>query len=74
MDDGRAFLFPIRSGWRWTGGRMTFTRRWQMEDRHKDSLEVTRSVLDSSMQEVLNCLKFTTEVGEGEERWPPPWT
>ena len=71
MDDGRAFLSPIRSGWRWSNGRMTFKKVWQEEDRNLGGLEVTRRILDSSMQEVLNCLRFTTEVGEGEEAWLP---
>ena len=34
-------------------------------------LEVTRRVIDRSMQEVFHFLKFTTEVGEEEGGWLP---
>ena len=71
MDDGRAILYPIRKGWRWHEGRMTFRKRWQMEDKDRSGLEITRAALDKSMQQVLPFLKFTTEVGEGEGNWLP---
>ena len=31
--------------------------------------EITRRALEASMQEILPSLKFTMEVGEGEEGW-----
>ena len=33
--------------------------------------EITRKVVEASMNEVFPFLRFTTEVGEGEERWLP---
>ena len=62
MDDGRAFLAPIRPGWRWVGGELQFTLRWKEEDALVDKVEITRRVLHNSMQEVLPSLSFTTEV------------
>ena len=71
MDDGRALLYPLRPGWRWTNGKLEFRKRWELEDWHKPGLEITREALGTSMQEVLPSLRFTTEVGEGEEEWLP---
>ena len=71
MDDGRVFLHPLKPGWRWVSGELQFTLRWREEDKHKSGLEITRTALDQSMQEVIKCLRFTTEVGEGEELWLP---
>ena len=42
-----------------------------MEDEGLTPLEITRRVIDGSMQDVLPFLKFTTEVGEGEGLWLP---
>ena len=69
MDDGRAFLAPIKPGWRWVEGGLRFTRRWREEDETLGGVEITRRVLHQSMQEVIPSLSFTTEVGEGEGNW-----
>ena len=66
MDDGRVFIYPIRQGWRWTGGGLKFKEDWREEDSQLTGLEVTRRVMESSMQEALTFLRFTTEVGEGD--------
>ena len=71
MDDGRAFLSPIKAGWRWKTGRLRFKKAWREEDKDKTGLEITRAALEVSMQEVLTFLRFTTEVGEGEGGWLP---
>ena len=42
-----------------------------MEDKDRTGLEITKDILDESMQEVFPYLNFTTEVGEGEEEWLP---
>ena len=69
MDDGQAFLAPIRPGWRWEGGELKFTLGWREEDELVDKVEITRRVLHNSMQEVLPSLNFTKEVGEGDGKW-----
>ena len=28
MDDGRAFLYPLRPGWRMEDGKLCYTKRW----------------------------------------------
>ena len=71
MDDGRIILLPFRPGWRWSEGGVKFTKRWAMEDKDRTGLEITKDILDESMQEVFPYLNFTTEVGEGEEEWLP---
>ena len=71
MDDGRAFMAPIRPGWRWIEGEMIFKRPWQEEDKYLTGEEITRNVLEKSMQEVCPFLRFTTELGEGEGHWLP---
>ena len=72
MDDGRVFIYPIRPGWRWVQGvGLRYKEGWRMEDEGLTPLEITRRVIDGSMQDVLPFLKFTTEVGEGEGLWLP---
>ena len=41
------------------------------EDEEKSGLEITRKVIEGSMQEVMKLLRFTTEIGEGEGMWLP---
>ena len=64
---------PIRRGWRWEDGELIYKKTWEREDRMEgvDELQVTRRVIDRSMQEVFHFLKFTTEVGEEEGGWLP---
>ena len=64
MDDGRTFLTPLRNGWRWTEGELLFSKKWREEDKDLSPSEVTKRVLHGTMQEVMDFLKFTTEVGE----------
>ena len=73
MDDARIFMPPVRRGWRWIQGELLFKKTWEKEDIQEgvEELEVTRRIIHESMQEVLHFLKFTTEVGEGEEGWLP---
>ena len=74
MDDGRAFLAAIRKGWRWREGRLWFSKMWEEEDTRASYTpsEITRRVLHSSMNEVLDFLNFTTEIGEQYEGgWLP---
>ena len=71
MDDGRAFLHPFRAGWRWKDGGVKYTRRWEIEDMGKSGVEITRQVLEHSMQEVFPFLTFITGVGEGDGQWLP---
>ena len=63
MDDGRIFLHAIKAGWRWNSGRLEFQESWKEEDAKLEPLEITRRALAGSMEGVISCLKFTTEVG-----------
>ena len=67
MDDGRAFIAALKQGWRWIEGELLFKKAWQEEDENLTGLEVTRRALEKSMQEVVKCLNFTTEVGEEQD-------
>ena len=67
MDDGRSFLHPFKAGWRWVDGGLKYKEAWRVEDKHKTGQQITEEILGNSMQEVYPSLKFTTEVGEGEE-------
>ena len=71
MDDGRVFLYPLRPGWRWHGGGLRYKESWRMEDKEVTSVEITRRVIEGSMQEILPSLRFTTEIVEGEGSWLP---
>ena len=37
MDDGRSILPAFKHGWRWHEHRLCYSRRWQLEDKHKSS-------------------------------------
>ena len=54
-------------------GELLFKKARENEDIQEgvEELEVTRRIIHESMQEVFHFLKFTTEVGEGEEGWLP---
>ena len=71
MDDGRVFLYPIKAGCRWKDGELQYSDKWRLEDEEKSGLEITRKVIEGSMQEVMKFLRFTTEIGEGEGMWLP---
>ena len=42
VDDARAFLYPIRPGWRWEQGGLWFRREWEEEDNLLSPMERTR--------------------------------
>ena len=72
MDDGRAFLPPIRPGWRINEGRLQFSLRWKDEDETLSPTEITRRVIAGSLRGVEKFLKFTTETCEDfETGWLP---
>ena len=66
MDDGRSFLHPLKSGWRWVEGGLRYRETWRTEDKSRTGQEITEDVLRSSMQDIYPSLTFTTEVGEGD--------
>ena len=72
MDDGRTFLHPINKGWRWTKDSITYKKEWEEEDVGMSDTERTRRILEGQMQQILKCLKFTTETEEDfEGGWLP---
>ena len=71
MDDGRTILPAFKPGWHWFEGRVCYRRSLINEDIDKSGLERTTSILGQSTQGFFTFLKFTTEVGEGDERWLP---
>ena len=73
MDDGRSFMPPVKPGWRWRNGELVFTKKWERADLEEgvSGTEITRRIVEGSMNEVFQFLRFTTEVGEGEEGWLP---
>ena len=72
MDDGRSFLYPLRPGGRMEDGKLCYTRRWEMEDKELSGAEITRRVLEQTMNSVEEYLQFTTEIGEEfQDGWLP---
>ena len=70
IDDGRAFMAPVRPGWRWEEGRLQFCIKWQKEDWSLTPTERTKRVVAGSLNEVESFLMFTTESGEDfEDGW-----
>ena len=70
MDDGRAFLFAIKAGWRWIEGDLKFCKRWEQEDQHLTTTERTRKVIHGSMMDLEDFLNFTMETCED---FPSGW-
>ena len=72
VDDARAYLYPIRPGWRWEDGSLWYRREWETEDELLSPVERTKRVIHGSMVGVTKCLKFTTETCEDfEDGWLP---
>ena len=63
MDDIRAFLYPIRLGWRWLGNGLYYCKMWEDEERNLGltPLDKTSSVLLDTMGDVHGFLRFTKE-------------
>ena len=72
VDDCRALLPPIRSGWRWLDGGLKYTKRWEEEDRGVSGEERTKEIIKKSMTGIEEYLQFTAESGmEFHEGWLP---
>ena len=66
MDDLRAFLASIRTGWRWFEGRLCYCDVWREEDEtsNKSVSRRTGDIMIDSMNQVMSFLNFTLELGE----------
>ena len=72
MDDGRKFLHPIKRGWRWIDNTLQYTLRWEMEDLVKTPMEMTRGIIEKSINGIMQFLEFTTETGDDyADGWLP---
>ena len=72
VDDARTLLPPIKAGWRWEGGRLAYTRRWEDEDSTISGELRTKNILMETMKGVETYLNFTVESGEDfEGGWLP---
>ena len=72
MDDGRAVLYPVRPGWRWTGKELEWCRKWEIEDAELTPTERTSRALEGSMKGIMGFLEFTMETGDQfEDGWLP---
>ena len=70
VDDARAALPPIRAGWRWQDGSLTYCKRWEQEDSAISGEQRTREILGATMNGVEDFLDFTVESGE---QFPGGW-
>ena len=73
MDDGRAFLPPVKPGWRvGEDGGLKFYERWEKEDQKLCPMEWTRRVIHETLVGVEEYLVFTTETSEDfKDGWLP---
>ena len=72
VDDCRALLPSIRSGWRWLDGGLKYTKRWEEEDSGVSGEERTKEIIKKSMTGIEEYLQFTAESGmEFHEGWLP---
>ena len=72
MDDARAYMYPIRPGWRWEEGSLWYRKEWEREDELLSPTERTKRVVQESMIGVTKCLRFTAETCEDfEDGWLP---
>ena len=61
VDDSRVGLRPIRAGWRWVNGGMTFKKEWIDEDLELNQQERTTKVIKEALNSICEYLVFTTE-------------
>ena len=73
MDDGRAFLPPVKPGLRvGEDGGLKFCKRWEKEDQKLCPMERTRRVIHETLVGVEEYLVFTTETSEDfKDGWLP---
>ena len=76
VDDARAVLPPIKAGWRWQEGSLTYCKRWEQEDSTIGGEQRTREILGATMNVIEDYLDFTVESGEqfpgvGSLPWTP---
>ena len=64
MDDARAFLPPLKHGWRVGTDGLQFKLGWKLEDKDLSPTQVTARALAGSMEGVEKFLKFTIETCE----------
>ena len=70
VDDARAFMYPIRPGWRWMRGSLWWRADWEREDLMLSDVEITKRAVFGSMQGLTDCLSFTVET---QEDFPDGW-
>ena len=70
VDDARAALPPIKAGWRWQEGSLTYCKRWEQEDSTIGGEQRTREILGATMNVIEDYLDFTVESGE---QFPGGW-
>ena len=61
VDDARLGMRPIRAGWRWKDGGMVYNREWVEEDIAAGEQKRTTTVVNLSLNSMVEYLKFTTE-------------
>ena len=73
IDDLRTFLPPIRPGWRCTPHGLEYCTKWAEEDKGETPTQITKGILETSMNNVEEFLTFTMETPEDEgfEGWLP---
>ena len=59
VDDTRAFMYPVRPGWRWMRGSLWWRADWEMEDLMLSDVEITKMAFFRSTQGLTHCLSFT---------------
>ena len=66
MDDSRAFLPPIKKGWRLDTSGLKYCKAWEKADMSLTTTEVTKRVVLESMGGIEDFLEFTVETAEDE--------
>ena len=67
VDDARAFLQPMKPGWRYDKRGLVFSLAWAREDTNLTPTEVTKRVIEGAMRGIENFLEFTYETCEDKE-------
>ena len=72
VDDARAYMYPLRAGWRWECDGLWYRKEWEQEDALLSPTERTKRAVHGSMQGLTKCLKFTVETSEDfADGWLP---
>ena len=67
VDDARAALPPIKAGWRWQEGSLTYCKRLEQEDSTIGGEQRTREIMGATMNVIEDTLTSLLSQGSSSQ-------